>query len=80
MQTDSPGGKAARREPHDPMLRALLDAGYGDDEIFEVCREAVDKGKSWPWASKVIQARKDEAAKVQQSAVSARSTMFKGGI
>ncbi len=66
--------------PHDPMLRALLDAGYGDDEIFEVCREAVDKGKSWPWASKVIQARKDDAAKVQQSAVSARSTMFKGGI
>lgn len=66
--------------PHDPMLRALLDAGYGDDEIFEVCREAVDKGKSWPWASKVVQARKDEAAKVQQSAVSARSTMFKGGI
>ena len=51
-----------------------------DDEIFEVCREAVDKDKSWPWASKVIQARKDDAAKVQQSAVSARSTMFKGGI
>lgn len=67
--------------PHDPMLRALLDAGYGDDEIFVVCQEAGEKGKSWPWAHKVIQARRAEAATVKTAAaVPDRSEMFRGAI
>ena len=66
--------------PHDPMLRALLDAGYEDNEIFVVCKEASDKGKSWPWAHKVIQARRTEAANVQQAAKTGMASMFKGGI
>lgn len=67
--------------PHDPMLRALLDAGYGDDEIFVVCQEAIEKGKSWPWAHKVIQARRAEAGMVKTAAaVPDRSEMFRGAI
>jgi hypothetical protein len=66
--------------PHDPMLIALLDAGYGDDEIFEVCREAVEKQRPWAWAHKVIQSRRDEATKVQAVATESRASKFKGGI
>jgi hypothetical protein len=66
--------------PHDPMLIALLDAGYGDDEIFEVCREAVEKQRPWAWAHKVIQSRRDEATKVQAVAAESRASKFKGGI
>ena len=74
-------GKLQGVNPHDPMLRALLDAGYGDDEIFSVCQEAAEKGKSWPWAHKVIQARKTEAANVKAApAAPDRSELFRGAI
>lgn len=66
--------------PHDPMLIALLEAGYTDDEIFVVCQEAQQKQRPWTWASKVIQSRKEEAAKVKAVAAESRASKFKGAI
>lgn len=67
--------------PHDVMLRALLEAGYEDDEIFEGCREAAQKGKPWAWAHKAIQSRRSEAAAVQKAAPLAPvRSKFAGGI
>lgn len=66
--------------PHDPMLIALLEAGYTDEEIFVVCQEAQQKQRPWAWASKVIQSRKEDASKVKAIASESRASKFKGAI
>jgi hypothetical protein len=67
--------------PHDPLLIALLDAGYSDDEIFVVCQEAAQKQKPWPWAHTVIQARRRQAESVQKvTPLAPVRSKFAGGI
>lgn len=67
--------------PHDPLLIALLDAGYSDDEIFVVCQEAAQKQKPWAWAHTVIQARRRQAESVQKvTPLAPVRSKFAGGI
>ena len=76
-------GKFLGVQPADPTLLALLQAGYTDDEIFTVCQEAAQKGKTWGWAHVVIQARRADAAKVKAAPgapPSDRAAMFRGAI
>lgn len=71
--------------PMDPRLIALVESGFGDDEIFAVCQEAQQKGKGWAWAFTVVQERRKEAATVKTAPAATapafdRSKLFRGAI
>lgn len=64
--------------PSNPHLTALLDGGYTDEEILDVCREAQEKQKGWNWAVTVVQARRQEAKAIQPAPTEDRSAIFAG--
>lgn len=50
--------------PGDPRLLALLAQGITEAEFVAVATEASAKGKGWPWALKVVQGRRHDAAAI----------------
>jgi hypothetical protein len=54
----------ASTNPSDPRLQALIDAGATLAEIVGVGQEAVNGGKGWAWMLTVVQARRNDAARI----------------
>lgn len=66
--------------PSNPLLTGLLDAGYSDDEILDVCHEAKEKQKGWNWVVTVVQARANEAKTIKPAPTEDRSAIFAGAV
>jgi hypothetical protein len=54
--------------PSDPRLHALLDSGVTQQELADVAGEAAAKGRGWPWVLATVRGRRDDAARVAQTA------------
>jgi hypothetical protein len=57
--------------PSDPRLQALLDSGVTPEELADVAREAVAKGKGWPWVLATAGGRRRDAAGLAKAIPSA---------
>lgn len=53
--------------PSDPRLLAVLDLGATPDELADVAREAVGKGKGWPWVLATCEGRRKDAKNLAQT-------------
>ncbi|GAP37366.1 DUF1376 domain-containing protein [Piscinibacter sakaiensis] len=48
-------------QPSDPRVIALAEEGYAEDQVEDVAREAVRKGKGFPWVVATLRGRRADA-------------------